>query len=106
MKLPRVRGEEGWLSLLLYISISPLRGCISATSRRIKVVFPAPVSPIMAVLLPGVKSNEKLSKMSSPSSSYLIEVLVFVHYHNRSHLHTIYYSFIRLNSTMKMFSTQ
>ena len=49
--------------VLLYISMHPFWGCRRESTSLIKVVFPLPVSPTIAVLLCGVKLYEKFSKI-------------------------------------------
>ena len=60
IRLLRVRAEmvSWWLSS--YISKQPESGYSSASMRRISVVLPTPVSPKIAVMLPGGKSYVRL----------------------------------------------
>lgn len=55
-RLHRVEGATGMECSLSYNSMDPSCGWRSARMRRMSVVFPAPVSPQMAVELPGGKS--------------------------------------------------
>ena len=55
-KFPRNSGAIGTRSVLLYKKISPAVGCSRESISLIKVLFPAPVSPTIAVRLPGLKS--------------------------------------------------